>query len=706
MQQFTQSECGLCCSAMVLSAYGANGTVAALRREYETGRDGLGLRDVVVLLRRQGMEVRPYRASIAAARQLDGPLIAYWDDSHLVVVERIRKDDVDIVDPATGRRRIPMSEFLEHYSGVVIHAVPAEDWVQRRPRERSVWASFLRQTSGLRNPISVAGALSLVLYLAVLGVPLATEYAVNEYGSFVGDSPALLIALVLALSMLSYYAVSALRNRVIARIVSGLGSVMMTTTFGRLLELPFKYFANRSSGELMYRLASVTSVRDMISGQLTMVVLDLGTLFAVFTYLFLRSAVLGSVALGLLGVMVAVAVIGYRPSRTVIDDEIAETTRASSMQLEALSSIETLKVSGMTGRFLEEWRTVYARAVGHTARRIVVQGRISSATSALQMFGPLVVLLVGLGLVRTGDLGLGAAVASQALAATALGTVLSLSSSFSQFVLANAQVSRLGDIVNQPEDEPVFGEDDVDLDGSIDVSAVHFTYPGATRPVLRDIDVTVRAGERVAIVGSTGSGKSTLGKLLLGLHPVSEGSIAFSGRRLDEMTPDSLYRAVGHVPQDVVLSNRSIAENIDFTGGVPDMPLVHAAAGLASLTADVERMPLGFHTQVREMGGSLSGGQRQRIALARALARRPKVLVLDEATSALDAVTEAAIANSLREMRCTQVVIAHRLSTIMAADQILVMQDGRIVQRGTHPQLLAVDGVYRDLVRAQMEVVE
>lgn len=704
VRQFMQSECGLCCAAMVLGAHGSVNQVSTLRRKYETGRDGLGLNDVAQLLRSYGLEVRMYRTGLGGIRKLSGPVIAYWDDRHLVVVESVSDTKVSIIDPAVGRRVISVEEFQEHYSHVVLHAVPGPEFQPLRERAPSVWMDFLRAANQNRRALSWTFALSLLLYVVVLGVPIATQSAINGFDDFFRGTPLALFAAAILGSAAGYFVISWVRSRILASIIAQLGLTMMSMTFRKLLTLPYSYFANRSQGELMFRMSSITMVRDMISGQLTAVILDAGSLVVVFVYIFGRSSTLGFATLVVVSLMVVVSVLSYRPIHRITEQEIAETSAASTMQLEAMNSIEILKVSGVTDGFFVDWRKHYERVVAHTRQRIIVQGAVSSATSAFQIFGPFSVLLAGLSLVAEGSLDLGTVVATQALTATALGSVVSLSAASTQFVQASAHVERLADILHQPDNDEVFGSDEVDIDGSLELQDVTFNYPGSKVPALSNISFTAQPGQRIAIVGSTGSGKSTLGKLLLGLYPVRDGVVSIGGHPLASLSANSLYRRLSYVPQEIRLSNRTIAENIDFGSETPDMELVKEAAEHAQLLHDIQAMPLGFHTQVREMGGSLSGGQRQRVALARAIARNPKILVLDEATSSLDTVTEAKISESLRRLKCTQIVIAHRLSTIVAADLILVLEDGRVVQKGRHSELIGLDGTYRDLVLSQVDV--
>ncbi|MUL42620.1 peptidase domain-containing ABC transporter [Streptomonospora sp. PA3] len=703
VQQFASSECGLCCIAMVLSAYGSRNTVPGLRRSHETGRDGLSIKDIVTILRERGMEVKTYRASAGRLNALRLPLIAYWDDNHVVVLEEITDRHATVVDPAGGRRRYSRAEFEEHFGGLVVEAVPTADYTPERAREPSVWAKFLRAAARHRRPLATAFAMSLLLYGFTLAVPIAVQTAINGYADFFAGSPPALLGLVVAVPMAGYAAVSLLRAVSLAAVIRGLGEAMMGSTFTTLLRLPYKFFANRSQGELLYRLSSISSVRDMISNQLPVVLLDLGSLVVVFGYIFSRSAVLGAAAMALFGCMVAVAALSYRPIRKATDREISASAESSTLQMEALNSIETLKVTGMTGPFTRDWRQVYGRALDHTRRRIVLQGAASSGYAVFQTFGPLMVLLLGLWLVYTGRLDLGSAVAVQTLTATSLGAVMSLSTAFNQLITANAQVERVGDIVNQPQGEPVFGDREVRVRGALSVRGMRFTYPGAKTPVLEDVSFEAPAGARVAVVGSTGSGKSTLGRLLMGLYPPDSGSVCYDGVPIGDIAPDSFYRAVAYVPQEISLSNRTIAENIAFGLPETDLDAVREAARRAQIHHEIEALPMGYQTPVREMGSSLSGGQRQRIALARALAREPRVLVLDEATSALDTVTESAIAETLNGLECTRVIIAHRLSTVAGADLIVVLQEGRVVQTGRHADLVSVPGPYHALVRSQVD---
>lgn len=696
--QFAQSECGLCSAAMILEYWGYRGAIYELRRNTDPGRDGLGLKDVAAMLNKRGISVGFVRANFQGLQRVNEPFIAFWKGYHLVVVEKLNEHRAIILDPASGRVRISAEEFTESFSGHALLCTPAEHFRPRRDKNYSI--RDISRELATRSYVG-SGAkillLSLLLYAFTLGIPIATKELVNRQSELIDGYPTVAIAVVSTLPFVIYSLFGILRTRILATMVAHVGEDLMGGVFKKLLSLPYRFFASRSNGELMMRLSSVNQLRDLVSNQITAVLLDVGVVAFIVGYLVFDTPHLSIVAIGLGVIMVLLTAGTWSQVQRVTDEEIRALGKSTGTQMEAITSISSVKTTGMAPSFYTRWRKDYQGALYSGRRRMLIQGTVATIIGAIQMFGPFLVLAVGIKLLLEGTGTLGEVIAAQSLATMLLASVSSLSLAISQFVKAQVQIARLIDVMTHESDN-TWGSEECELSGQMTVDQLSFTYPGAQLPALSEVSFSVDPGEKVAVVGRTGSGKSTLAKVLVGLFPPTAGSITLDGRHNSEMSEESFRKAVAYVPQDIQLSNRQIAENIDFTGDAPDLELVRTAAQIAQISGAIESMPLGYHTEIQEMGANISGGQRQRIAIARAIARRPKMIVLDEATSALDNMTERDVAQCLAELNSAQIVIAHRTSTIRSADTILVLRDGHLVQEGTFSELMAEDGEFRELM--------
>lgn len=694
--QLAQTECGLCACLMVLRTHGSQEPFSGLRRDYEAGRDGLSLRQLRDLLRSRGMESRMYEAGIGALFSLELPVILFWENYHFVVLERIDARGAVIVDPASGRRRVPLDEFETSFSRRVVTATPGDEFVPVRHREPNPWLKYLAPACQAWRRIVAISALSLLVFGAGLITPMLTRWLIDEQlaeGRASWSGAAVIGVAGFAAALLT---VSVARALVVTSVTIHVGRQSMTRVFGHLLKLPYRYFSRRSPGELLFRLNSVNSVRDLVSTQLAQGALDLGMSVALLVSMTLLSPQLTLVAGGFYLLIVVILLLTRRRVGELLDAEMTHMSKSQSMQLESVVGAASLRMSGVEDRFLGDWGSVYEKALGANRRRTILQGWITSGVSTLQVVAPLAVFLAGLLLVGRGDLTLGTVVAFQAFAGMLFGLASAIFGCWTQIVQGKSYLSRLADITEQ-ELPPRHGTCREAMTGHITVSNVSFSYSRHADPAIKNVSLSVRPGERVAIVGASGSGKSTLGKLLCGLFDATDGTIEYDGRELAEYDRDHFYRRIGYVPQEVHLLNRSLLENI--TMGSPDLGEDDArlAANAAQIGREILDLPMQYQTLVAEMGANFSGGQRQRIAMARALVKRPDVLILDEATSSLDMENEARISQILREQSCTLVVIAHRMSTVVDADRIYVMERGQIVQSGTHADMAEVDGPYRRL---------
>jgi ABC-type bacteriocin/lantibiotic exporter with double-glycine peptidase domain len=479
---------------------------------------------------------------------------------------------------------------------------------------------------------------------------------------------------------------------------------IMLGFFEHLLSLPYGFFQQRSNGDLLARMGSNTVIRDMLSNQMISTFLDSTMVVTYLLILLWQSLPFGLLTLAVGSLQVFVLLITYRPVCELANRELASQGKSQGYMSEALTGIATIKAAGAEDRAHDRWSNLFFDQLNFSVRHGYLSAVISTVMMLLRSFAPLALLWIGAVQVLQGSLSAGSMVALNVLATSFLAPLASLVSGGQQLQLVHAHLERMADIITaEPEQDVQKVLLPPKLAGHIYLENVGFQYGPDVPKVLHSINLTIEPGQKVAIVGKTGSGKSTLGKLLLGLYIPTEGSIYYDGIPLASLHYQEVRRQFGVVLQDAAIFSGTALHNITFNDPQMNREDAIKAAQAAAIHNDIMNMPMGYETYVAEGGSALSGGQRQRLALARALAHNPSILLLDEATSSLDVITEQTVAQNLQALPCTQIIIAHRLSTVRNADVILVLDEGTIVERGTHEELLRLNGYYTALVQQQLE---
>lgn len=701
------TECGAACLAMVLRFHGRMTSLTECRAACGAGRDGANARAIVHGARGAGLVARGFQGSAADLSSISLPAIVHWRAEHFVVVERVGPRRVDIVDPAEGRRRISPESLAANFSGVVLTFEPGEAFERRGAASMFTWRTYLRglwEASGVRGALAQVLVASLVLQGLGLLLPLFTKVVIDQLlpGRLAGLLPILGVGMGLwigAQGLLGY-----LRALVLLHVRMRLDATVMTSFFTHLLSLPFRYFQTRTSGDLLTRLSSNSVLRELFTAQTVSVGLDAILVLSYLGLLLAWAPSFGLIALGL-GAVEALIVGATTPRMTrLAQHDLRAQADTQSYLVEVLGGIATLKAAGAEHRALDHWterfwiqlRTSLAR--GHFS--IVIQ----TLVGVLRAGAPLLLLLVGTRAVLAGDMSLGTMLAVNALAAAFLAPVSSLLTSVQSLQIVGAHLERIADVLQaEPEPAPEGGVALASARVPIALREVAFRYAPDALDVLRDITFTIEPGAKVAIVGPTGSGKSTLGLLLLGLHAPTAGTITIDGHPRERVDLRTLRGRFGVVLQDSALFAGTLRENIAFHDpALPEADVV-AAAELACIHQDIAAMPMGYGSMLAEGGAGLSGGQKQRLSLARALARRPDLLLLDEATSHLDPATERAVERNLARLGCTRVIISHRPSAVRDADCIVVLRAGRIVMQGTHEELRGRGGPYDEFLGTKAE---
>ncbi|MFF8828341.1 NHLP family bacteriocin export ABC transporter peptidase/permease/ATPase subunit [Streptomyces sp. NPDC015131] len=704
--QMEAVECGAACLAMVLAHHGRHVPLEELRIACGVSRDGSRASNLLKAARTYGLTAKGMQMEPAALAEVRGPAILFWEFNHYVVYEgtgrRLGRRGVHVNDPDKGRRFVSPEEFDTSFTGVALVFERGPDFTRggRRPGVLGALPARLRGTTGTLLAALLASLLLVVVGAAVpaLSRTYIDAFLIGHETSVLGPLFAAMAATVVLTALLTgLQQANLLRGRIIA---STLGSARFLR---HLMRLPVTFFAQRSPADLVQRLQSNDAVAETLARDLAAAGVDgvVVVLYAVLLWTYDPQLTVVGVLMALLNIVAMRVVIRLRATHT--QKLRADSARLTTTSYTGLQLIETMKATGGENGYFRRW-------AGQHAATLEVQQRLGVPSAALAVVAPTLAtlnsaLILWIGGLRAveGHLSIGLLVAFQALVTRFTAPITRLNGVAGRIQDFAADVARLKDVENFPAD-PLHARVDPGtstrrLTGHVELEDITFGYSPLDEPLLSGFSLTVGPGQQVALVGGSGSGKSTVSRLISGLYAPWEGTVRIDGRRLEDIPRGALAASVSFVDQDVFLFEGTVRDNVAlWDPSIPDEAVVAALRDAAVYDDVVARRPGGIHSAVEQDGRNFSGGQRQRLEIARALVRRPSVLVLDEVTSALDARTEQVIIDNLRRRGCACVVIAHRLSTVRDSDEIVVLDRGTVVERGRHEDLLAARGAYARLV--------
>ncbi|OUL19029.1 NHLP family bacteriocin export ABC transporter peptidase/permease/ATPase subunit [Nostoc sp. 106C] len=717
--QMEAVECGAAALGIILGYYGRIVPLAKLRQDCGVSRDGSKASNILNAARNYGLNAKGFKAELNQLMEMECPFIVFWNFNHFLVVEGYNKQRVFLNDPASGPRHVSLEEFSNAFTGVVLILQPGPDFKKGGSKPSIIKALWQRLRFSLWA-LTYCVLAGLLLVIPGLAMPTFAQVFVDNV--LIERRQEWLSPLILGILITACVTgfLTLLQLQSLRRMKIKLSVGMSSQFLWHILRLPVSFYDQRFAGEISSRVNLNDSLASILSGRLATTAIAVVTVIFYAVVMLQYDKVLTSI--GIAFVIINLLALQW-VSRRRIDANMRlqqDQGKVAGVSISGLQSMETLKASGLESDFFSRWAGYYAKSVNSQQEMDVTNQTLGVLPSFLTTMSSMLLITIGGLRVMDGHLSIGMLVAFQGLMQQFLLPVNNLVNLGSDLQRVEGDITRLDDVLRNPTDTQVdqeiqkvgdniqFAAADrpvVRLQGYVDLRNVTFGYNRIGQPLIENFNFSLKPGQRVALVGGSGSGKSTVAKLVAGLYEPWQGDILFDGQTRSQIPRQVLVNSLALVEQDIFLFAGSVRDNLTlWDTTVPDSYLLRACKD-AAIHDVVSSLPGGYGAQLLEGAANLSGGQRQRLEIARALVNNPAILVMDEATSALDSETEKIIDRKLRQRGCTCIIVAHRLSTIRDCDEIIVMEKGKVVQRGTHDELKEVEGAYLRLIRSEGEAL-
>lgn len=695
--QMTSTECGLCCVAMICEYYGKIKPLTYYRSFLQCGRDGSKVKDVVHALENLGINCEVKLLNETECLQQKNPYMVIVDNKHFVVVQTCNHGSVRVYDPAIGEVTLSYEEFKERAGKYIITTRTSGGFV----KEKEIigdWKEFVKIFLTEKSLLVFMLLIDFALYLAIIIMPIIVQRyidAILEQGTILLTNKLLVISFI---GIFSYLLLGGCKILTTVTVEKKIDKKFNYTVMKKLLNLPYHFFEVRSGGDLLYRLNLMNSAKNLIA-LITGFILNCVGIIVTLIYSYMLSVKMSIVAsCVIVFIMLLVAIINDKIVKSNYY-EVSEMMEMNSVQSEMINSMFEIKALHFEKLFFDKFNKQYTKYLNRFANRNVWSKLYEVLIQFLQVFVPFFLLLFNLVYIDKIGQSVGGVIGFYSVSAMLINSLISIIEEYSQIKMYKNSIARINEILVEKELE--YGNRKIDQFERLDVKNIKFSYTNNSELVIKDVSIKVKKRQKIAIVGVSGSGKSTIVKMLLGLYRPNTGKVLYNGRELYEYEPEEFGKKIGVVTQEAVFFHDSIKENVVMKRENVSREELYKAFEEVGMLEDILSMPMKEYTLVSDFGRNLSGGQKQRLAMARSLIGHPELIILDEATSSLDGITEQELVEFLEKFSCAQIIISHRLSTIKNADYIYVLKDGTVIEEGSYNQLLDAKLYFYDLFKSQ-----